>query len=154
MQRTPSGGLQYFYKGWLATTQNVIGKHLWLDGQSHVDTRGIGGAGGYVSLPPSRTALDAKAHTARGVYTWLNDLPFAPLPQWIIDMCAAPSRDDNAQPQEPLVDWDLPENIEWVIDHLRNDAQPAIEGRGGELATLKQPRRSRIMASQRIERSN
>lgn len=135
MQRTPSGGLQYFYRGSIPTSQNVIGKNLWPNGVSHIDTRGIGGAGGYVLLPPSRTVRDDKAGTKAGVYEWVNpDTDIAEIDQWVLDEFAAqPERVE--QSQEFSIDPDEPFNIEQFKEYL--DALPrAIQGEGGELHTL------------------
>lgn len=138
MQRTPSGGLQYFYRGDIPTSQNTIGKRLWADGVSHIDSRGIGGSGGYVLLPPSETIDNAK-DTKSGKYEWINGatFPIAPLDPWVIDLFDAQSViGHDAVSQEFVVEPDLPGNIEWFRRHLENDAPIAIEGRGGEARTL------------------
>jgi hypothetical protein len=136
--RTPSGGRQYLYAGEVASTVAKIGAHLYdKPFMSHVDTRGGGGAnGGYVLLPPSRTIANPKRHTHAGVYQWLNHEPLAPIDPWVVAACGA----KPVCPEyiaEPVVEWDQPANIEWAIDHLRNDAPAAIEGQGGEFITLK-----------------
>ena len=136
--RTPSGGRQYLYAGEVASTVAKIGAHLYdKPFMSHVDTRGTGGAnGGYVLLPPSRTIANPQRHTHAGVYSWTTDAPLAPVDPWVVEVCGArPERSEHIA--EPVVEWDQPANIEWAIDHLRNDAPPAIEGAGGEFTTLK-----------------
>lgn len=137
MQRTPSGGLQYFYRGALPTTQNVIGKHLWDDGISHIDTRGVGGAGGYCLLPPSETIANAAAHTKAGLYEWINGatFPIAPLDQWVVDACGIAAIGHNEAPQEAVVD-EIDSNVEWFKYYLEHDAPIAVEGEGGEARTL------------------
>ena len=101
MQRTPSGGLHYFYRGEIPTSQNIIGKSHWSDGISHVDTRGVGsGAGGYVLIPPS-------VIKGVGAYEWINPkIPMARLPQWVIDIFTEHSAliGHNMMAQEPVVD--------------------------------------------------
>ena len=139
MQRTPSGGLQYFYRGSIPTSQNVLGRHLWPDRISHVDTRGIGGSGGYVLLPPSVTKANAKTHTHAGTYEWINPkTPVARLDQWVVDIFEAHGSmiGHNAAPPDSVVELDDPGNIAWFQQHLDEDAPPAIEGDGGEFCTL------------------
>jgi len=146
MQRTPSGGLQYFYAdplGQIPTTQNIIGKELWDDGVSHLDTRGVGGAGGYVLLPQSVTQRDIKSHTYSGAYEWINgwDHPIAMVDQWLIDVFAksmeAKRDTEIGRDAAPLVDLDKPDNIAWAIHYLNTDALEAIEGSMGDQTTLK-----------------
>jgi bifunctional DNA primase/polymerase-like protein len=136
--RTPSGGRQHFYAGEVTSTVSKIGAHHYdKPSMSHVDTRGTGGAnGGYVLLPPSRTVADAKRHTHAGVYRWTTDAPLAPVDAWVVEACGA-KPESPEHTAEPVVEWDQPANIEWAIKHLQNDAQSAIEGQGGEFATLK-----------------
>jgi len=138
-QRTPSGGLQYFYRGEIPTTQNMIGRDLWPDGVSHIDTRGVGGSGGYVLLPPSVTARNDEQNTKAGMYEWINgaNFPIAPLDQWLIDLFAAEALvGHNNAPQEFVVEPDADANIKWFDHYLEHDAPPAIQGEGGELRTL------------------
>lgn len=139
-QRTPSGGLQMFYKGTVATTQNVIGKHLWPDGISHIDTRSAGGAGGYCLLPPSRTVGNSKTHTSAGVYEWINDRGIAPLDEWVVDVMAAYAATRGAPVLHDVFvgEEDSDEEIKWYEHYLAHDAQIAVEGEGGELLTLTQ----------------
>jgi hypothetical protein len=133
MQRTPSGGLHYFYRGEIPTSQNIIGKSHWSDGISHVDTRGVGsGAGGYVLIPPS-------VIKGVGAYEWINPkIPMARLPQWVIDIFTEHSAliGHNMMAQEPVVDLDQAVNMAWFHRHLEEDAPAAIEGEGGEFCTL------------------
>ena len=132
MQRTPSGGVHLFYQGAIPTSQNVIGRHLWDDEISHIDTRGVGSAaGGYVLLPPSKL-------TGVGKYEWLNKLPLAPVDQWVIDIFTEHSGliGHNMVAQESVVHLDLAGNVEWFRKHLEEDAPAAIEGQGGEFCTL------------------
>jgi len=129
MQRTPSGGIHYVYRGDIPTSQNTIGKTLWPDGISHVDTRGSGGAGGYILLPPSHI-------TGVGDYKWINPgTPIADVPQWVLDLFEAqPQRTDDA-PQEFEVEPDLPHNVADFKVYV-DDAPRAVQGEGGEKQTL------------------
>ncbi|MGH7225687.1 MAG: bifunctional DNA primase/polymerase [Gemmataceae bacterium] len=116
MARTPSGGIHRFYRGTLATTAGKLGKYL--------DTRGIGSAnGGYVLLSPSRTL--------KGEYQWINESKLAPLDAWVVEACGEGTDDDPAS-QEPLVELDLPGNIEWARHWLANDALISRQGAGGD----------------------
>lgn len=131
--KTPSGGLHLYYEGSLPNSQNVVGKDLWDDGISHVDTRGVGG---YVLLPPS---LIMVAGAQTGMYEWVNGatFPISLLDQWMIDLFAErESKRSNNAPQESVVEPDSDTEIAWFRHHLDHDAQIAIEGEGGELRTL------------------
>lgn len=139
MQRTPSGGLQYVYRGELATTQNAIGRHLYADDNqvSNIDTRGIGGAGGgYVLLPPSITADDPATHTKRGMYEWINgaNRQIETVPAWVVEECGR-ARIPNSD-QTFAIEPDQQANINDYIHYLKHDAPLSIEGQGGERALL------------------
>lgn len=119
MARTPSGGVHRFYWddfGEVASTRGKIGPH--------VDTRAVGG---YVLLPPSRTP--------KGRYAWIDRRPVAPVADWVIKACAANKVEPAAQ--NPMVEWDLPGNIEWARHWLANDAPASIEGQGGDDTVVK-----------------
>lgn len=120
MAKSPRGGNHYFYRGRVATTVGKIGPN--------VDTRGVGsGNGGYVVLAPSRRP--------EGLYEWINDLPVADIDQWVVETCGA-SIDNGPAPQEPLVEWDEPVNVERFRDFLANDAKPSKQGAGGDANLL------------------
>jgi hypothetical protein len=116
MARTAGGGLHRFYRGEVGNTAGKIGPH--------VDTRGVGG---YVVLAPSRTP--------KGRYVWLNHAKLGRIDPWVIEACAA-SKIDPA-PQNPMVEWDLPANVEWARHWLANDAPVSIEGQGGDDTIVK-----------------
>lgn len=116
MQRTPSGGVHRLYRGKLATTVRRLGPFL--------DTRGIGsGNGGYVLLPPSRTAA--------GKYEWTSREKMAPLDEWVIEACGS-SVDNGPAPQEPIVEQDTPDIVARARDYLTNDAPVSKQGAGGD----------------------
>jgi Bifunctional DNA primase/polymerase, N-terminal len=74
--RTPSGGEHYFFsdsKGKMKSTAGVLAPG--------VDTKGVGGM---VVLAPSLVK-------GKGAYRWINDLPIAELPQWVIDNAGTPA---------------------------------------------------------------
>jgi hypothetical protein len=116
-QRTPSGGLHHLYKGQLPNTVGKIGPG--------VDTRGGAGsrAGGYILLPPSSTEV--------GRYAWLNREPIAAIDQWVIDKCGTIDSAEAVE-QEPLVEWDLPSNVERAKHWLQNHAPTSRQGEGGD----------------------
>jgi hypothetical protein len=164
IQKTPSGGLQFFFQGDGPTTQNVIGASLYAGTDvSNIDTRGTGGNyGGYVLLPPSHTVENAAHHTKTGVYEWLNGAahPLAPIDAWVAEMCSAGAarkteRNDNSA--KPVITLDQDANEKWAIHYLQNDAPHSIWGRGGEhtlllvAATLKDKGLSEDLARTLIE---
>ena len=118
--RTPSGGIHRFYWdlfGDVPSKRGNIGPR--------VDTRGVGG---YVLLPPSRTP--------KGRYVWIDRRAVADVDAWVIEACAV-SKTEAAPTQNPMVEWDLPGNIEWARHWLANDAPLSIEGQGGDDTIVK-----------------
>ncbi|QDP53488.1 MAG: putative primase [Prokaryotic dsDNA virus sp.] len=117
---TPSGGSHLYYAGDARTTVEQIGPG--------VDTRGSGGAGGYVLAPGSETDV--------GIYDWVesSQIPVAELPDWIQHL--AGRRADREHQQEAVVDQDQPQYVEWAVEHLKHDAKVAIEGQGGNTTTF------------------
>ena len=74
--RTPSGGEHFFFRdpeGKMKSTAGVLAPG--------VDTKGVGGM---VVLAPSLVK-------GKGAYRWINDLPIAELPQWVIDKAGTPA---------------------------------------------------------------
>lgn len=137
MQRTPSGGLHYFYKGECATTQNAIGRILYQGkNKSHIDTRGEGGgAGGYVLLAPSITVAN-NHDTKAGMYEWMNGArhAIAAVDSWVVEQCGIRQQTHNSQ--APVVELDQNSNVKWYIHYLTEDAPDCIEGQGGEATLL------------------
>ncbi len=83
--RTPSGGEHSFFRdpeGKMKSTAGVLAPG--------VDTRGVGGM---VVLAPSFVK-------GRGSYAWINDLPIAELPQWVIDKAGTPAERASAPDAE------------------------------------------------------
>lgn len=112
---TPSGGRHLYFSGEARTTVEQVGPG--------VDTRGSGGAGGYVLAPGSSTDV--------GDYEWAesSQIPVAKVPEWIVHL--AGRRADREHTQEAVVDQDQPQYVDWAIQHLKFDAKPAIEGQKG-----------------------
>jgi hypothetical protein len=77
--RTPSGGEHFFFRdpeGKMKSTAGVLAPG--------VDTRGVGGM---IVLAPSFVK-------GKGAYSWINDLPIAELPQWVVDKVGRPAEQD------------------------------------------------------------
>jgi hypothetical protein len=74
MSKTAGDGTHYFFNdpdGKMKSTAGALG--------AGVDTRGVGGM---VVLAPSHVK-------GKGVYKWLNELPLADLPHWVVDLAGA-----------------------------------------------------------------
>jgi hypothetical protein len=83
--RTPSGGEHFFFhdpEGKMKSTAGVLAPG--------VDTRGVGGM---VVLAPSFVK-------GKGAYAWLNDLPIAELPKWVINRAGSPTEQCPLQDAE------------------------------------------------------
>jgi hypothetical protein len=83
--RTPSGGEHSFFRdpeGKMKSTAGVLAPG--------VDTRGVGGM---IVLAPSLVK-------GKGAYSWINDLPIAELPQWVIDEAGPPAEQGPAPDAE------------------------------------------------------
>ena len=116
--RTPSGGEhRYFTLPEGVEINNNANKLLaGLD----VRTRG-----GYVVAPGSRTP--------EGEYVIERDVPPAPAPQWLINLCAAPSKRDRNRNQAP-VDWNQETAVQAALDFLKWHPV-AVQGAGGDAHT-------------------
>jgi len=111
MVRTPRGGHHRYYAGSLPPSVQKLGLK--------VDTRGVGS---YVLLPPSRTP--------DGTYSYLADLPPAPLPAWVAPIVTR-AREKAKASTEVL---DHPANVSRATSYLKS-ATPAREGEGGDERT-------------------
>ena len=115
---TPSGGFHLIYEGPHITAYGKNGIGLDIDSPNY-------------TLIPGCTFADGTGYVT-------NDAPSVECPQWIYDTiknAKASARIKNAD--EIVVDLDQPTNIELAIDFLKEDAEPAIEGRGGDITTYK-----------------
>lgn len=115
---TPSGGHHHIYLGEhiMALGENGIGKDI--DSPNY-------------TLLPGCVFKDGTSYVG-------NDAEAVACPQWIYDTiknAKVRSRISNAG--EIVVDLDKAENIDAAKDFLLNDAEPAIEGSGGDFNTLK-----------------
>jgi hypothetical protein len=113
---TPSGGHHHIYEG------------------EHIFALGEHGIGKDIDSP--NYTLIAGCRFADGTEYVGNGKVAVPCPQWIYDLIGrAKTRIVGAG--ETVVDLDKPEMVTWAVDYLRNDAEPSIEGKGGEHQTLK-----------------
>jgi len=119
MTRTPSGGFHKLYEG------------------EHIMALGKNGLGLDIDAP--NYVLIAGCQLSDGTrYVDEGDLFAVPCPAWIYDVIKSTketARISNAD--EVVVDLDKPGNIEMAIDFLQEDAEPAIEGSGGDFATYR-----------------
>lgn len=93
-QRTGSGGRHLIFKNPVGVTiKNSAGKiGLNLD---------IRCEGGYIIAPPSR-GWNSKAECETGTqYEWVNDLPIAEAPGWLIDMLRVEKKPDRKAKERP-----------------------------------------------------
>jgi hypothetical protein len=113
--RTPSGGTHRYYSG------------------RHVFALGKNGFGPDVDSP--NYVLIAGCTFKDGTsYRMVPSPSTKPAPQWFYEVLgAAKEKIENAG--EAVVDLDKHSMIAWAKDYLQNDAEPAIQGEGGENAT-------------------
>ena len=64
--------------------------------------------------------------------------PPAPVDEWVVEACGASIDNSGPAEQEPLTEWDLPENIKRARDYLTNDAPLSKQGAGGDDTIVKQ----------------
>jgi hypothetical protein len=90
-----------------------------------LDVRGMGG---WVAMPGSTTAA--------GIYRWIEREGIEPAPGWFITLAGTPRERDASAGTEPATGWDNPADIERAKHFLSHDAQPAVEGSGGDARTF------------------
>lgn len=111
--RTPSGGYHRIYKG---TIRNSASTKLG----AGLDTRG---AGGFIVAPGSPG------------YEVLDQAPIEDVPEWLVDVVGRPAeRTETPAPEDVAIDSDTAVSL--AARFLQN-ADPAIEGLGGDLHTYK-----------------
>lgn len=111
--KTPSGGYHVYFK----TPFPCANKHDLPEG---IDVRG---AVGYVVGPGSRNN--------QGEWEVLDPgADIMELPEWLHPYLYEPGRKDPRR-EEPVVEWDLPENIEQAREWLAHH-EPAVEGSNGD----------------------
>lgn len=122
---TPSGGFHLVYEGW-ANAQHP----------EHVMALGRNGLGLDIDSP--NYTLIAGCMFADGTSYVSNGADPVRCPEWIYDTIkSAKTKAQITNANEIVVDLDKPANVEIAIDFLKEDAEPAIEGRGGDFNTYK-----------------
>jgi hypothetical protein len=123
--RTPRGGHHLYFKLNGGETVRPSASQV----AKHIDVRS---SGSYVLLPPSKT--DA------GEYKWVGEQGPKARPARRTDammQVVKQKRQRDPHADQWLVTPDQPENIAACISWLKEVAQPAIEGQGGDLMTYK-----------------
>jgi Bifunctional DNA primase/polymerase, N-terminal len=122
---TPSGGFHMVYEGWadenhpehiMALGENGIGKDI--DSPNY-------------TLIPGCTFDDGTSYVGNGVDA-------VRCPEWIYDTIkSSKTKSRITDAGEIVVELDQPENVATIIDYLKTDAVPSIEGQNGDANLLK-----------------
>lgn len=119
--RTPSGGEHRYFKAsdldWISGGTNKLGEGL-----------DIKGDGGYVVGPLSE--IDGQ------LYEMSQAVPIAAAPPWLKQLVRSP-RPTERTSATPAIDLDLPDAIAAAAKWLQRHAELAIEGAGGDAATIR-----------------
>lgn len=106
--KTPSGGRHLYFYG--KTRNRVALKAPGLDVRS---------VGGYVLAPG--------CVKNGGAYEIVNDRPIHNAPGWLLSVIGQPN-ERNEEHAVPLVEYDLPHNVQKAINYLNTEAPEAVEG--------------------------
>lgn len=110
-----------------SSTPSGTGEHLIYVGECKAKAHSIARRVDTAFMTP----LPGVYAPGKGYYSPLNGVPFAPLPQWVIDRVGRPLEKD-AQVDTPACDLDHPANMSLAKDYLINGAPEAIQGSGGD----------------------
>ena len=113
---TPSGGWHLYYNG------------------THVFALGERGFGLDIDTP-NYTLIPGCTLAGGGSYRQVPSPKVKPAPSWFYEVLGRPT-DCSEQSQDPVVDWDKPENVEWAIEYLQYHASPSIQFSGGDNTML------------------
>lgn len=125
MTTTPSGGFHKVYEGW-ANDQHP----------AHIMALGLNGIGLDIDSPnytliPGCTFDDGTSYVG-------NDLEAVRCPEWIYDTIkTAKTKSRITDAGEVVIEIDQQRNIDLAIDFLKSDAEPSIQGAGGDFNLLK-----------------
>lgn len=121
--KTPTGGVHFYLAG--PSTRNRAEIAPGVD---------IRSAHGYVLAPGSRLAPGVyNTCPAGGEYVLWQDAEMQPCPQEFVERIGAPR---ERQSSNPLVDLDTEANVALAVEYLEDQAEPAIEGCGGDQTTF------------------
>lgn len=120
MTRTPSGGFHKIYDAAERGHIFALGKFGFGEG---VDS-------------PNYTIIPGSQFVDGTAYVCERADPTAKAPDWFYDLLGR-AKTRLADAGETAVDLDKDENVAWAKDFLENDAEPAIEGKSGDLQTVK-----------------
>jgi hypothetical protein len=117
MTRTPSGGFHLIYEG------------------EHIFALGKNGFGEDIDSPNYTILAGCRFNDGTG-YVNEGTAAAARAPTWFYEVLGrAKVKRENSN--ETVVELDKSENLEWAELFLREDAEPAIEGKNGDFQTLK-----------------
>lgn len=117
--RTPSGGFHKYYEG------------------EHIFALGKYGLGQDIDSP-NYVLIAGCAFDDGTSYVSENDnLPTAPKPSWFDEVIKSAKKDRVQNASDAVVELDSASALAWGKDYLVNDAEPAIEGKGGESTTFR-----------------
>jgi len=122
---TPSGGFHMVYEGWADDTH-----------PEHIMALGENGIGKDIDSPnytliPGCTFDDGTSYVG-------NNAEAVRCPEWIYDTIkTAKTKSRITDAGEVVVELDKQANIDTAIDFLKSDAEPSIQGSGGDFALLK-----------------
>lgn len=115
---TPSGGFHKYYDG------------------EHIFALGKYGLGEDIDSP-NYVLIAGCSFTDGTSYELTNDVPSVPVPPWFYDVIKLAKKERVVDAGEAAIDLDKPSQVRWAIDYLQTDAEPAIEGKGGENTTFR-----------------
>jgi hypothetical protein len=127
MTTTPSGGFHLVYEGWSDDRHDA-----------HIMALGINGLGRDIDAP--NYTLIAGCQLVDGTSYVGNDGDAVRCPEWVYDVIlTAKQRKGSlgADAGEIVVELDQQGNIDTAIDFLQFDAEPAIQGQGGDGCTFR-----------------
>lgn len=119
---TPSGGVHVY----LRTPGQHRNRVDSIEGFKGIDIRSDGG---YVVGPGS--VLDGRE------YVVSSNEDIATSPRWFEDILLRDTPKHTAKSEEPLIELDLPQNVNRAVEYLKEFAPAAIEGEGGDETTYK-----------------
>lgn len=115
--RTPSGGRHLVYEG------------------PHIFALGENGFGKDIDSP-NYTMIAGCQFTDGTSYESIKAIAAAKAPAWFYEVLGR-AKERLVDAGVAAVELDKPENVAWAVDFLKMDAEPAVEGKSGDLQTVK-----------------